>query len=216
MSWTVMLVAIVVGYALGSIPPGLVLGKALRGIDIREYGSGKIGATNVQRTLGWWPAALTLALDVAKGAGAVLAARALVIEIPPPSSDVAISLAAVAAVAGHNWPIVLGGRGGRGISPAIGAAAMLAPWAIAPAMLVGVAVIVLSDMVSLGSVTGTLVGLLAFAVGSATGWLASTYLAFALPAAVILIASHHDNLGRIIRGRERRLGLRSKVMNQKS
>ncbi|MBI4491892.1 MAG: glycerol-3-phosphate 1-O-acyltransferase PlsY [Chloroflexi bacterium] len=208
MHWPAIFEALAVGYLLGSIPPGLVLGKVLRGIDIRNYGSGKIGATNVQRTLGWGPAILTLLLDVSKGAAAVVVARALAAPLSPPFSDLAVSLGAVAVVIGHNWSVFLGWRGGRGIAPAIGAASVIAPWAGLPAVLVGAVLVRLSDMVSLGSVGGTLAGLLIFAFGALIGWLPSTYLAFAAPATAVLVASHHDNLARILQGRERRLGLR--------
>ncbi len=215
MPWVAGIEAVVVGYLLGGIPPGLVLGRLLRGIDIREHHSGKIGATNVQRTLGWGPAALTLILDVGKGAAAVLIARALAADLVAPYSDLVVSLAAIAVVAGHNWSIFLGLRGGRGVAPAIGAAAALALWVAVPAVLLGVVAVVLSDMVSLGSLVGILSGLVLFAAGALLGWLPITYLAYAVLVSAMVIASHHDNLARIFSGRERRLGIRGRIVSHK-
>ena len=110
------LVMIPIGYLLGAIPFGLILGKLFRGVDVREYGSGKTGMTNVMRTAGVLPALLSLALDMGKAVLAVVLARAFF------DSRGAEAAAAIAAVMGHNWPVFVGFRGGRGTAPGWGCA----------------------------------------------------------------------------------------------
>ena len=99
-----------VAYILGSIPWGFLIGMAVKGVDIRQYGSGKIGTSNVLRTAGGPFAALALALDLSKGILAVVLAR--VVAADTPTVEV---VAGLAALAGHNWSIFLGFQGGRGI-----------------------------------------------------------------------------------------------------
>lgn len=216
MPLTLILLSIVIGYLLGSVPPGLVLGKLLRGIDIREYGSGKIGATNVQRTLGWGPALLTFGLDIAKGAASVIAARLLIGELASPQAEWAAALAGLGAIAGHNWSLILGGRGGRGMSPGLGAGLALQPWAAALGLALGVLAVFLTDMVSVGSITGTVSGLLLFVAGALLGWVPWPHVVFAIVAAIMVLGSHHDNVRRIVQGRERRLGLRAKLVRRET
>src|SRR6185312_5867795 len=94
--------AVVIGYLLGAIPTGLIVGKVLKGVDLRDYGSGKTGATNALRTLGKVPAIVVVLFDFIKGMIAVLAAYALV------GTVAAECLAGLAAAVGHNWPVYAG------------------------------------------------------------------------------------------------------------
>ena len=112
-------------YLIGAVPVGFLVARAFGGLDIRRSGSGNIGATNVLRTLGKLPAIVTLLGDIAKGALAVTAARALVQE---PWGDAA---GAVLAIVGNCWPVFLGFRGGKGVATGFGAFLALAPWATA-------------------------------------------------------------------------------------
>src|ERR1700761_5514968 len=124
--WITATAGVVIAYLLGSMPAGYLAGRVLRGIDIREHGSGSTGATNVLRTLGKWPALAVLIADVLKGAVAIIAARtvcpwlyAALSQTPPTSSDLKIwmpwivCLAGMAAVVGHSRSIWLNFTGGK-------------------------------------------------------------------------------------------------------
>lgn len=186
-------------YLIGAIPVGLLVGRAVGGIDIRRAGSGNIGATNVLRTLGRIPAILTLVGDVGKGYLAVRAAAAL----DPTSSGMAVG--AVLAVVGNCWPVFLRFRGGKGVATGFGAFLALAPLATLPAALVWVAVAATFRFVSLAS----LMACLCLPLGV-------ILLRYSWPAAVaaglaaaIIIARHRANIGRLLSGTEPRLGQRA-------
>ncbi|MCX5995089.1 MAG: glycerol-3-phosphate 1-O-acyltransferase PlsY, partial [Chloroflexi bacterium] len=153
--------AVVIGsYLIGSIPSGLVIGK-LKGIDVREYGSGNIGTTNVLRTLGARYGALVLIADVFKGVIAVLLARYI---IGSPMSEMA---AGFAAVAGHDWSLFLKFKGGRGVATSLGGIlpmAMWAPLAAVAGVVIFIALIALTRYVSLASIMGSLSAVVAMAV----------------------------------------------------
>ena len=118
-------VSILIGsYLLGSIPIGLIVGKVSRGIDIRQFGSGNIGATNVLRTLGVAPAAVVFIGDTLKGLAAVLAARSLLSE-----HHAVIVLAGLAAIIGHSASIFLGFKGGKGVATSLGVIIGISPLA---------------------------------------------------------------------------------------
>ncbi|NLK09169.1 MAG: glycerol-3-phosphate 1-O-acyltransferase PlsY, partial [Firmicutes bacterium] len=112
--------ALFLSYLIGSIPFGLIVGKLWAKLDVREYGSGNIGTSNVLRTVGPMAAALVLILDVAKGALAVYLGTLA-------GGELVRILAGVAAIAGHNWPVYLRFRGGKGIATSLGAVVALTP-----------------------------------------------------------------------------------------
>ena len=208
---TPFLVMIPVGYLLGALPFGLILGKLFRGVDVREYGSGKTGMTNVLRTAGVPAAAISLFLDMGKAVTAVLLAGIIF------DSRGAEAAAAIAALMGHNWPVFVGFRGGRGTAPGWGALIILSPLAGLVASVVGLTAIAISRYVSLGSILGTLSGiitLIALAVlgmtmdgASDAFWFASAeYIWFAVIGATLVIGLHKDNIQRLISGNERKLG----------
>jgi len=188
--------ALAAAYLVGALPVGFLVARVFGVGDIRRHGSGTIGATNVLRTAGWVPALLTLIGDVAKGYLAVAAAGAL-------AGDAgARAAAAVAAIIGNCWSVFLGFRGGKGVATGLGALLNLVPWAVAPAIPVWLAVAVTTRYVSLGSILGAAcvpLGALLLGYG------APAMLA-ALAGAAIIIARHHDNIGRLLAGTERRLG----------
>src|SRR5437763_1219773 len=188
--------ALAAAYLVGALPVGFLVARVFGVGDLRRYGSGNIGATNVLRAAGWVPALLTLVGDVAKGYLAVAAAGAL-------AGDAgARAAAAVAAIIGNCWSVFLGFRGGKGVATGLGALLNLVPWAVAPAIPVWLAVAVTTRYVSLGSILGAAcvpLGALLLGYG------APAMLA-ALAGAAIIIARHHDNIGRLLAGTERRLG----------
>ena len=204
--WDVLMrVGLVVGcYLLGAIPMGYVLGRA-RGIDIRAHGSGATGATNALRTLGKGPSAVVFLFDVLKGLGPVLAIRLVLHE---PALEVACGLA---IIIGHNWPVYIGFRGGRGISPGVGALIGLAP-------IIGGGVLVLADAtmaatryVSLGSMVGACASFPAMLCFVLFLDYPPLYMVYATVGPAIVVWRHRGNIRRLLSGTERRIGQRVKV-----
>jgi glycerol-3-phosphate acyltransferase PlsY len=195
----------VVSYLLGSIPFGFLLVRIFRGADIRQSGSGNIGATNVARTspgLG----IITLLLDALKGFLAVVIARYW---IAPSSGAPPIVLAGVAAlfaVLGHIFPVWLKFRGGKGVATGLGSFVLLAPKAILLMVGVFVAVVLLFRYISLGSMVAVaLFPLLAWLLD---GYSHSPVLGFMAMVSILIIAKHHRNIRRLVAGTENRFQLR--------
>jgi glycerol-3-phosphate acyltransferase PlsY len=199
----------VIGYGIGSISSGYIVGRLYRNVDLRTVGSGSTGATNTFRTLGLGAALLVAILDILKGAGAVWIASAIV----SGSSDertVAAAVAAVAAVAGHCWPAFLEGRGGRGVATGFGALLFIATPAWLGAVVAFMLALAFTRMVSvssLASVAGALLGYIVFVIA---GYLSFHWavLGFILIAGAIVTIRHRANIARILRGNEPRLGQR--------
>ena len=192
---TILPAAALLGYLLGSIPFGLVLSRIAGLGDIRHIGSGNIGATNVLRTGSKGLAALTLVLDVGKGAVAVALAQAW----SPPAALVA----GLCVILGHMFPVWLGFRGGKGVATALGVLIALA-W---PVALVGAAVWLAIAFLSRYS---SLAALIACVVSAAVApFLADRATALLIAAiALMIILRHHANIRRLIAGRESRLSFR--------
>jgi len=159
---------VVIAYLLGSIPFGLIISKLKSGVDVRGYGSGKTGATNVMRITGTKLGVLTLVLDVIKAAGAVMLATVIIDGdsgiltiggVPVYWQHVAQVVAGLAVVVGHNWPIFAKFKGGRGVTAYFGTLfAIYPPVGIFGAQIVALAAL-LSRHMSLGSVLGSLAAL---------------------------------------------------------
>ena len=193
-------------YLLGAVPIGLLVGKVFGSVDVRESGSGRTGATNVLRTLGWKAAVPVVLLDLFKGSVAVIASG-FIADTP---GEVA---GAVAVVVGHSRSVFIGFGGGRGVIPAGGAALALVWPAAIIGTIVGILIIALTRYVSLGSLLGTAtcVGIMvAFAVMGLAPPLLDAVPFIVGPLAVvggaIIIYAHRDNIQRLIRGTERRFG----------
>ena len=196
-----------VGYLVGSISSGYLVGKIYRNVDLREVGSGSTGATNTVRTLGRGAGILVATLDVLKGALAVVFAQ-LIFPDGSAGRPIAEALAAVFAVIGHCWPMTLRGRGGRGVATGFGALLFVATPAWASAVAAFAIALAVTRMVSVGSLASVLGALLGYLLFSATGWLAFNWatLAFILIAGSIVYVRHVPNIQRIARGVEPRLG----------
>jgi glycerol-3-phosphate acyltransferase PlsY len=186
--------ALVLGYLLGSIPFGLILTRVAGHGDLRQIGSGNIGATNVLRTGDKRLAALTLVLDALKGTAAVLIGARL-------GPDAAI-LGGLGAFLGHLFPAWLGFRGGKGVATAAGVFSVLAPLALGCAAAVFLLVVWLTRYISAGSIAATLTLAVATLATSAPAVVA----AGAAAAAAIIINRHRANLSRLLAGTERRVG----------
>lgn len=200
MSMLYLIIAII-GYLLGSIPFGFVLVKLFRGEDVRSTGSGNIGATNVARTGSKRLAIATLALDALKGAVAVLAARALA---PAGISPLPyMSIAALAAVLGHLFPVWLKFKGGKGVATALGVFLVLFPQAVMVSLAIFIITVLATRYVSLGSI------LAAIAFPVAAYFLGSPDWQTLLPAcaiALLIVLKHHANIARLLSGTEHRFG----------
>ena len=197
------LAAIVVGYLLGTIPTGMIVGKA-RGVDLTAVGSKRTGATNVLRTLGPRWAALVALGDVLKGALAVLAAGALT--GGHPWGEV---LAAMAAVLGHTYSPFIGFRGGRGVLTGAGGALILVPVAFVAGFVVGSLTIWTTRYVSLGSIVAAVAAGLV-TIAPVLLWGASpAYLVYGLVVPTFIVVAHRDNIHRLLSGTERKLGERA-------
>lgn len=191
--------AAVIGYLLGSIPTGLLMGR-LHGIDVRDYGSGKTGFTNALRLLGLRAAALVMAVDVAKGAAPVLIGHFLFDE------PWAAALGGIAAVAGHTWPVFAGFRGGRGVATTFGAFFAMAPLAALPLLAVAGAVLAATRYVSLMSVAAVATGFVSLVALVAAGMLPAEYLLFGVLAFLSVELSHVGNMRRLLAGTEPKIG----------
>ena len=188
-------------YLLGSVQPGLLLVRLVMRRDVREVGSGKTGMTNVMRAAGKKAAALVFVLDVAKGVLPVLVAASV-------SDDAWLEAAtATVVVVGHVFPVFAGFRGGRGVATGVGAASALLPWA-GIAGIVFVPVVLLTRYVSLGSILGVAAVFAGFVVAMVSYDLPTPHFVFALIIGPLIIGMHRDNIVRLLRGTERRIGHR--------
>ena len=202
----------ILGYLLGSIPFGVLISKRSARVDVTKHGSGKIGATNVLRTAGKKAAVTVVILDILKGvlavtfAGLIVGKSYLVVGDFGLGVLVAQCLAALAAIAGHNWSVFLKFKGGRGVATFFGGLIALCP----PAALFGGEIFIigtgLTKFASVGSIAGV--------VGTYTILLPLTimngfpleYLVYALIGTILIIIMHRDNIARLISGKERKLG----------
>ena len=188
--------SLILGYLLGSIPSGWLAGRWLKGIDLRELGSGSTGATNVLRQVGKGPALVVFLIDVGKGAAAVLLARAF------GQSDWIQVLAGLTALAGHIWPVWLKFKGGKAVATGFGMFLGLA-WPVGLASF-GVFLLTLAifRIVSLSSVLAAVSLPLLMIRFSGVG----SYIVIALVAMGLVLWRHRSNLSRILEGSEPKVG----------
>ena len=187
-------VVIVLAYLVGSLSWGYMLLRWRLGVDVRGYGSGRTGMSNVLRTGGGKAAAVVLALDVGKGVLAVMMAREAT------GASGAEVAAALAALVGHNWPVFLGFRGGRGILTALGGLSMMTPVPAAVATATFQVIAFGSRYISLGSIIGVMAGAASLIGLALVGWYSETYMLFAGVATAMIIWQHRDNIQRLLHG----------------
>ena len=194
------LVFIPIGYMLGSLPFGLIAGRLVKGVDVRKYGSGMTGMTNVLRTIGI-PAAITvLALDMGKAVLAVVLTRIFT------DSTSVETATAVAAILGHNYPVFSGLKGGRGTATGWGGLFILSPIAGVIASVIGLSTVAIWRFVSLGSVLGATLGAVTLVALSLLGVEPLAYAWYGMIGLALIVVKHKDNIARLIKGEERRLG----------
>lgn len=192
----IYLVILAISYLLGSIPFGLLMGKWFAKVDVRKYGSGNIGMTNVLRTTGYFPAFITLIGDAGKGALAAILANNLV-------GDPFFSLlVGTLAVIGHNWSIFLGFKGGKGVATIAGVLLALRPGVALVLFIVWIVVLLLFRYISLASIVTAIalpISLLFFKVG----W---DELILSIVVSIFTVYRHRSNIVRLREGTEFKVG----------
>jgi glycerol-3-phosphate acyltransferase PlsY len=202
-----------VAYLLGSIPFGYLLVRIFRGEDIRQSGSGNIGATNVVRSGAKGLGIATLALDALKGALAVCLAALVAgskynlcgdfFQHPCAPALRLMSLAAICAVLGHVFPVWLRFKGGKGVATGLGVFCVLFPKAILVALAIFILVVAITRYISLGSILGAIAFPVAAYFMQNADWL-SLFLASGV--SLIIVLKHHQNISRLLAGTENRFG----------
>jgi len=198
--WWAFLVIAVIGYLLGSIPTGIIAGRLARGIDIRDYGSGKMGFTNALRTIGLRASLPVLVVDLAKGALTVVIARVL--------SDNAYvqTVGGLATVAGHDWPVFAGFRGGRGVTTSFGVLLGMNPLVGLALIPVGVAIGFVTRYMSVMSISGAVLATVVLIGLAAAGLLPAAYAVYAGLTGALVIVLHRENIRRLLAGTEPKVG----------
>ena len=181
-------------YVAGSIPFGMLVARA-RGIDLRQVGSGNIGATNVARAMGKGWAVAVLAADAAKGFVPVWLGRRL--DLPA----TAVAAAGGAAIVGHMFTLFLRGRGGKGVATSLGVALALSPIAALIGFAAYIAVFAVTRLSSLGSLLGVWTFSLLYVLRESPPW---PLIALALGGAALVTLRHRENIGRLVRGEEKK------------
>lgn len=189
---------IVLGYLAGSLPMGVIVARLTGARDPRTVGSGRTGGTNALRAMGAWRALLVAGLDVLKGFLPVAIASLA------GASSLGVALVAIACVVGAWRSVFLRFHGGRGVATGIGAALFVQPLAIVLAAPVFFGSILITRWVSLGSLLGTAAGALFIGVFVVLGWNDWPDFLFAVVGTAVVWVAHHDNIGRLLRGEERR------------
>ena len=195
-----MAAALVASYLIGAIPTSYLVGRVARGIDLREHGSGNLGATNLYRTLGWRFAVPVALFDIAKGAVPIL------LFAPRVSESRLFALGCgVMAVLGHVYSLFVRFRGGKGVATAAGVLLALSPWVVLALAGIWAVVVFASGYVSLGSVVAAaLMPLLVFLLYPGSRGLVALYAVVA--AGIIWL--HRANIRRLLAGTEHRFGKR--------
>src|SRR5580698_3132332 len=197
-----LLITAVVSYLFGTIPFGYLLVRVFRGQDVRQMGSGNIGATNVSRTspvLG----ILTLLLDGLKGLAAVAVTRALF-----PGHAFLLGVSAVFAIIGHMFPLWLKFRGGKGVATGLGSFALLVPKSVLVMVGVFIAIFLIFRYVSLASILT--VGLFPFLAWVLEPDKRLPLAGFAALSSLLIISKHHDNIRRLLAHNEPRFQWRNR------
>lgn len=189
------IIVIFLSYVIGSIPSGLILGKTLWHVDLRQHGSKNIGATNAWRTLGKLPGFIVFVADLLKGMLGVYLGMMLV------GSSTAMIIGGIMAIVGHSLSLFLKFKGGKGVATGLGVLIMLMPSVSAIVFLVWLIVVLISKYVSLGSIiAAVLVPVCAFIMG-----LSFDFVVFGIVAAVFVIYRHKSNIIRLMNGTENKI-----------
>lgn len=196
----VYLIIIITAYLLGNISTSYIVAKRLAGVDIRTQGSGNAGSTNVLRTLGKKAGALTFIGDVLKGLIAVLIARLIAYGVNLDDTTCAY-IAVVAVVLGHNYPVFLGFKGGKGVATSLGSMLGMNPLVALLCLGFFIIIVAITKYVSLGSILGIGLSPVIMMINHNTkGVLVTLFLT------ISVVITHKENIKRLLNGTERKLG----------
>ena len=190
------IILLIVAFVLGSIPFGIITAK-VKGIDLKKVGSGNIGATNVLRSLGKWPAVITLLGDILKGTLAVAIGKYSGVE--PPYEG----LIGIAAISGHSFSIFLGFKGGKGVATSLGVLLMYTPHVALVTLVVWIGVVLFTKYSSLGAIVSFALlplNIILFDFQDKTKFFISILIS------LFIIIRHKDNIRRLMKGTERKIG----------
>jgi len=190
------LLLILIGYLLGSIPSGLIIGKLMSGVDIREHGSGNLGGTNAFRVLGFKGGLIVISADIAKG---IIPAFIGLIWM----GELGAIIAGTASVLGHAFPLFAGFKGGKSVATAVGVFLVLMPWAIGVAAIVFFTTLFTTRYVSLASMLGAITLVITSIVLVKSYWI----ILASILVVIFLIYRHRGNIKRILRGTENKAKL---------
>jgi len=204
------LLALVLAYLIGSVPVGVLAGKLVKGVNVREVGSGRTGSTNVYRAAGPWGMGLTCLGDAIKGVVAIGIARLVAMldaALVPDATwfNWIEPLAGIATVAGHNWSIFLKFKGGAGTVTTVGILAAMNVYVVAAVVIVGLIAMLISRMASIGSITLAVAMAPALIVAAATKLTPWAFVAFGVVAGALTLYALRPNIRRIKSGQERQL-----------
>ena len=198
MSMLIFVVAL--SYILGSVPSSIIAGKVLRGIDIRNYGSGNAGGTNTFRVLGWKPGLLVMAADIFKGVVATLWIAPLAFGAISLTPDTIRLIAGVSAIAGHIWTVFAGFRGGKGVGTAAGVLIILYPLPLLICLAVFLGVLAIWRIVAVSSLSAAVafpVVLSVFKFGLEQPMATPLYY-FGFAASILIIYTHRSNIRKLL------------------
>jgi len=191
----------VIAYLLGNFSTSYLISRAAGKIDIRKYGSGNAGSTNVLRVLGVKAAAVAFLGDLLKGTAAVLIGKQL-------GGSYGEIVAGISVVLGHNWPVFLKFKGGKGIATTIGLMIPIDPIMVLLIVAAGVTLIVITRYVSLGSVMGVLI----YPIAMIATRKPLEYIIFSIILSAMAVFKHRSNLERLLKGTESKLGQKKKTL----
>jgi len=199
------IICILLSYIVGSIPFGLVVSKVGYGVDIREYGSKNIGATNVLRSLGVLPGVIALSCDLLKGLLPVLYARFFLADLSIPAGLPEV-LVSISVIMGHNYSVFLRFTGGKGVATSLGVFLAIDPRMALAGLAIFIAVVYTTRYVSMGSMTGMVAGPLMVIIFYPSDPKFYSYLFFTLISLFSVIYTHRGNIRRLLNGTERKIG----------
>jgi acyl phosphate:glycerol-3-phosphate acyltransferase len=203
-----LLLVLVAAYLLGSIPTAIIVGKLLRGIDIRQHGSGNAGGTNVFRVLGWKPGVSVMLIDVFKGFVATYWLPQLAFAATTLELQTVQLLCGVAAIVGHIWTVFAGFRGGKGVGTAAGMLLALFPLAVLICLAVFAIMLFATRIVSISSMTAAVAFPIVLSLFKYV-WqkpVTPTLYYFSFFAAALIVFTHRSNIKRLLNGTENKFG----------
>lgn len=195
MIWLKYVIVAAVAYLLGNISTGVIVSRAFSHTDIRKHGSGNAGATNMLRTLGWAPSLMTLAGDALKAVAAALIGRGI-------AGEIGTMIAGVCVILGHNWPVLLNFKGGKGIAASLGFIIVTDPIAALILFAQEIALIAVTRYVSVGSISSAI---LYPVITIIRHWGNAPRIITSLILGGLALFSHRANIARLISGNENRL-----------